>query len=178
MKLKDNIPSTLQSASTSVSTSVSNRRWRQIAVIATYLGYLLMTLLWTPAKALGWGWLVVVSSLGFLAVMGYGLLMASQYGIMSNARQTVLDERQEGVRNRAYRVAYQLLAGLGGFTALYGYIATDSGRGWLPSTSNELQAVFWGFLLVSSTLPAAVLTWTEPEPVQEELPCHRVSEGL
>lgn len=166
MKRQDTVRSASQSASTSVATtSTSTRHLRRVAVIAIYLGYLLMTLLWTPAKALGWGWAVIVSSLGLLAVMGYAMLMVSQYGIMSSQNKASLDERQEAVRNRAYRLAYGILGALACFAALYLYIAADSGSLWLPTTSNELQAAFWGVLLLTSTLPAAVLAWTEPDPV-------------
>ena len=45
---------------------------------------------------------------------------------------------------------------------LYAMIGLDNGW-WLPRTFNELQAVFWGALLLASTLPSAILAWTEPD---------------
>lgn len=50
----------------------------------------------------------------------------------------------------------------------YAAVVADSGFGWLPRTWNEVQAVMWGVILLTWTLPTAVVAWTEPDPVAEE----------
>lgn len=130
---------------------------------------ILLVFLWEPAKALGgasWGWLAVVGPLGFLTLLGYAFISAFQAGLLAPQTGGALDERQRTVQDRAFRVSYWIFSTGVLFAALYGYIAADSGSFWLPETSNELQAVFWGFWLLATTLPAAVLCWLEPDPIQ------------
>ena len=54
----------------------------------------------------------------------------------------MLDERQQQVRNLNYLNAYRILGLLVVCTALYWYIAADSGQFWLPKSSYEINVVF------------------------------------
>lgn len=149
----------------------SSRAVRRRIVLGTYASYLLLVFLWEPSKALGNGWLAVVGGFSLLTMLGYTLISAFQVGLLAPRAGGALDERQRAVQDRAFRVSYQILSAGVLFAALYGFIAADSGSLWLPETSNELQAVFWGVWLLATTLPAAMLCWLEPEPPEDE-PTH------
>ena len=80
------------------------------------------------------------------------------------------DERQQAIRHRAQSVAYQVFGIVVMVGAAYGVFAgTIVDRHlWLPHTSSELTAIAMALLLLYSTLPAAVVAWTEPDaPVEE-----------
>lgn len=145
-----------------------SRGARRLIVLGTYASYLLLVFLWESGKALGNGWLAVVGTLGLLTLLGYALISAFQAGLLAPPAGGALDERQRAVQDRAFRVSYWIFSTGVLFAALYGYIAADSGSLWLPETSNELQAVFWGIWLLATTLPAAVLCWLEPDPIHDE----------
>jgi len=142
---------------------------RRFAVVLTYLSYLLLVLLWEPSKALGDGWLAVVGAFALLTLAGYVLVVVYQLTVLFPQPDRTLDERQRAVQDRSLRVAYGILATGVLLAALYGLMAADSGALWLPGTANALQAVFWGVWLLVTTLPAAVLCWLEPDPVQGEM---------
>ena len=59
-------------------------------------------------------------------------------------------------------ISYQIIAGAFGLAVTYGTMALDFGW-WLPSTSDRLQAVLWGIVLLTMTLPSAVVAWIEPD---------------
>ncbi|WP_412026941.1 hypothetical protein [Deinococcus yunweiensis] len=92
---------------------------------------------------------------------GGSLMMPRNLGI-SDGPDSELDERQRRVRDEAYVNAYRLLCTLFILVRLYVMIGHDAGW-WLPRSSNELQATFWSGLLLASTLPSAILAWTEPD---------------
>jgi hypothetical protein len=138
------------------------RRVRRALVIGCYGGYALFVLAWvvtaTPLRE------VLTLLLGLLCVTCMGMLLMPNVLGVSDGMETLLDERQRAFRHRAYVRAYALLSGLVVATALYTFIAVDSGRLWLPQGGLSLQAVFWGVLLLVLTLPTALIAWTEPEP--------------
>lgn len=145
----------------------SSRPVRRLIVLGTYASYLLLVSFWEPSKVLGGAWLAVVLPLGLLTLLGYTLVSVFQSGLLWPQPGGALDERQLAVQDRAFRVSFWLLSTGVLLAALYGYIAADSGSLWLPRTSSELQAVFWGVWLLVTTLPAAVLCWLEPDPIPE-----------
>ena len=59
-------------------------------------------------------------------------------------------------------ISYQIIAGIFGLSVAYGTMALDFGW-WLPSTFDRLQAVLWGIVLLTMTLPSAVVAWIEPD---------------
>ena len=77
-----------------------------------------------------------------------------------NAPDAQLDERQNIVRNYAYRNAYILLSTLILFALLYGMLAIDF-HWWLPSRSGQFSAFFFSFLFLMLNLPSAIIAWTE-----------------
>ena len=75
------------------------------------------------------------------------------------------DERQVQVRDRAFARAYQILSAVFCLTMLYGILAQDFGW-WMPA-ENERQAVLFGMILLSATLPSAVVAWMEKDDPED-----------
>jgi hypothetical protein len=138
-----------------------NRNVRRAIVLTCYLGAIIMALGWTLEQPLRW---FVVIPFGFACILTMGLLLMPYALGVSDGGDEMLDERQQQTRNlNAYRILGLLVI----FTALYWYIATDSGRFWIPKTSYEINVVFWGSMLICITLPTAIAAWTEPDPMLE-----------
>jgi hypothetical protein len=67
------------------------------------------------------------------------------------------------VRNNAYRLAYTVVATIVLLFGLFGTVALDGGKMWLPQTYNQASYLLWGAILLTLTLPSAIIAWTEPE---------------
>lgn len=138
------------------------RTYRRAIVLACYLGYAAMTASWALLEIpLRW---VFAIPLGFICIVSMGLLLMPHVLGVADGSDEMLDERQVRLRNQTYLNAYRGLGTLVMLGALYGYIATDSGTWWIPKSSSELQAVFWGVMLIALSLPTAIAAWTEPDP--------------
>lgn len=141
----------------------SVRRW---LVIGCYGGYASLVLAWIfVAPPLLRSVSLVLFGLTCVICMGM-LLMPNILGISDGVEQ-LLDERQRAFRHAMYVNAYQVLGALLMMVGLYVYIASDSKTWWLPQSSLELQAVFWGTQVFVMTLPAALIAWLEPDPHEE-----------
>ena len=80
------------------------------------------------------------------------------------------DERQRAIREHAQAVSYRILGPVIVVPALYVIFVTPVlSHAWLPSTQTEQVALLAGFALLVGTLPAAVVAWSEPEPVPDDL---------
>jgi hypothetical protein len=150
-----------------------SRRQRRLHVLGLYGGYLAVALSWALASHLG-------QPLLFVLVIAFGLVFLNslvKLGLghkpwnITGKPDAELDERQVQLRNRVYYLAYGLLSSILGVGLIYWYIATDAQRLalWLPSSPVEVGAVFWGLLLLLSSLPTAVLAWLEPDFLPEEV---------
>jgi hypothetical protein len=138
------------------------RSQRRVLVLAAYAGYGLVVA--TMALHL---WLITLPAAAVFLVGLAGLLWSTYY-LVANDTDRALDERQQIVRDRAYRVAYTVLATLCLLAVVYGEIAVDSkGSWWLPRSANEMQVVLWAVLLLIFTLPTAIVSWTEPDAPKE-----------
>lgn len=135
-------------------------------MIGCYGGYASLVVAWFfVSPPLLHSVLLVMFGLTCVICMG-ALSMPNMLGI-SDGDQALLDERQRSVRNAMYVRAYQILGALLMTIGLYVYIASDSKTWWLPQSSLELQAVFWGIWVFVMTLPAALIAWLEPDPLEE-----------
>ena len=102
------------------------------------------------------------------SVVGYGLILASLIcvGLLSgsSAQRIVaeeakqLDEFELQLRYRAMGTAYTVLSVLALLSVIYAAIATDKG-GWVLTSYDEYNGLFWGVFLYTSTLPTACLAW-------------------
>lgn len=80
------------------------------------------------------------------------------------------DERQRAIREHAQAVSFRILGPAIVLVAFYLiYAPVFLGHVWLPSTQIEQVEVLAGFALLFSTLPAAVIAWSEPDPVPDGL---------
>ena len=111
------------------------------------------------------------------SIVGYGLILLALIGAVSLARSPVqrivaedagqLDEYEVALRRRAMTSAYSVLSVLALLMVIYAAIASDAG-GWVPSTYEEYNGVFWGVFLYSSTIPTVTLAWAL-DPAADQL---------
>jgi hypothetical protein len=80
------------------------------------------------------------------------------------------DERQLAIREHAQAVSYRILGPVIVAVTLYViYAPMFLDHAWLPTTQIEQVGLLAGFALLFSTLPAAVIAWSEPDPVPDDL---------
>jgi hypothetical protein len=149
---------------------IPSRARRRGAVLAAYLGYAAVVgLFWLRGTFDTPAWTLALAPVaGLVAVVGLSTFCFGRIWVVANAPDADLDERERSVRDRSYRQSYLLVAGAFLLTAVYGAIGYDTGLLWLPRTWNELQAIMGGVLLLTVTLPPAVVAWTEPDPAGED----------
>lgn len=74
------------------------------------------------------------------------------------------DERQQAVRHRAQAIAFPISAVIVIGGATYAVLAIEVLPGlWLPYTQAEIWAILTALILMYTTLPPAILAWTEPD---------------
>jgi hypothetical protein len=79
------------------------------------------------------------------------------------------DERQRAIREHARAVAYQIIGPVIAVVVFYLIFApTFFSHPWLPSNQIEETGLLLGLALVFSTLPAAVIAWSEPDPLPDD----------
>lgn len=103
-----------------------------------------------------------------LSLLAFAVLAESSLQRQAQEREALLDERELAERNRAAFLAYSLFSGVVLIGLLYLYIGADFvSRGkvhlWLPNEASHWEAIFVGLLVLSLTLPTAVLAWTRTE---------------
>ena len=86
---------------------------------------------------------------------------------MAAAPDTVVDERQESLRNRSHRIAYWAFAVLVGGTILVAQVAGPSSRSWVSGALANGGAIIVFFELLF-VLPAMVMAWLEPDHLAPE----------
>ena len=126
------------------------------------------------------GWTGVLASdtlilIGAFAVMAIFVRLNRATGTVADKPKSVLDERQEAARNRAYRLSYQIMTGLALLLGLAFALVRSSFTDY-PSffTLSDPEAaliaalgVYFVFLFI---LPTTVIAWLEPDPVEEDAP--------
>lgn len=140
---------------------------RKIAVVVLYGAYGLAAALWIGAGGL-WPWPIAIAVLLLgLAVFGaLGMLFQNtRYWKWGNSPDADLDEFEIASRNNAYRSAYVAVATFSLLAMLMARIGADLIPLRLSDTAIEL--LFWGWFLVVTTLPAAILAWTE-KPFEDD----------
>jgi hypothetical protein len=154
--------------------SISGSYWRsrvhrRRAVGSLYLGYgaiigfCVLTSRGLIGHSLGTG----LMGLSFLAGIFGAIGILQSRRTLFLAAGGVLDERQQSVRDRAYYTAYQLLALVVIAGSLYLGLLW---MGRLPApalSSTELMLVAGGVLLLTLTLPSAIMSWTEADPPED-----------
>jgi hypothetical protein len=79
------------------------------------------------------------------------------------------DERQRAILEHARAVAFRIIGPVVYVVALYLIFAPRFfDHPWLPSNEVEQVGLLAGFALLIGTLPAAVIAWSEPDPVPDD----------
>ena len=153
-------------------TRVDTRARRRGVVLALYGSYALLVTCFALGgrSGVGLAFALLLIPAGALLLGSFYTLsqLALPYAEDASGRAT-MDERQIQVRDRAFYRAYQILSAVFGLWVVYEAIARTNSRGWLwrPETFDEYQALVWGYLLLSATLPRAFIAWTEPDPPED-----------
>jgi hypothetical protein len=99
----------------------------------------------------------------FLVLLNIALGNATER--MATASESAIDERQEGLRNRAHRLAYPVFAGVV-CVLLLADVASTPSREWAEHALGS--GGFFVFLELLFVLPAMVLAFIEPAPPPPE----------
>lgn len=67
----------------------------------------------------------------------------------------------------AYLDAYRVVSASAVLGTIWIAIGVDKGLWWIPRTYNEWNYVFWGLFILTTSLPAAFLSWREPDRAHE-----------
>jgi hypothetical protein len=101
--------------------------------------------------------LIILALFGISIAAGALVFVDGYYWRWSSAKVMVLDEREVAARDRVFSSAYRWIAGV----SLVGCFAWQAG--WNPThpLSVDSNVIFWGYMWLLATLPAALLAWTE-----------------
>ena len=154
-------------------------RWkRRLSVACLYLGVFLALLLMVTKSDGSSGSLplsLLVSLFVVVSLAGLAGVLQTQKTLFPDALGP-LDERQRGVRNQAYVLAYRVLGLLVILSAGYA-LAIRVGRFRLPGLSSlEVFLLMIGAAVVVMTLPAAIMAWTEPDPPEDSGAYHMINQ--
>ena len=126
------------------------RNYRRALVLAFHGGYAALLVFLLPQLS------VLGLQAAYFALLACWLLIFMTTGFVQDKRESVLDERQRNVRDRAHRYAYLWLAGVA-------FI--------IHRLSGELDYGTLGMyaLLSYAVLPSSVIAWLEPDPLEMEV---------
>jgi hypothetical protein len=135
-----------------------------LAVIA-----FIVSLLWLVGPSVRYG----LSTRSYRQPAPGELKMLREQGVSAKQAEAMFfrpaDERQRAIREHARAVAYQIVGPVIYVVALYLIFApTFFDHPWLPSNTVEQGGLLVGLALLFSTLPAAVIAWSEPDPVPDD----------
>ena len=115
-----------------------------------------------------------VTGLGLvmIAVVAFAVLAGSSLQRQAQEEEPKLDERELAERNRAAYRAHSVFSGTVLLGMIYLMLSHDlivSWRLdlWVPTTGEHWNALFWGFAMLSLTLPAAFLAFQKADPDEE-----------
>ncbi len=167
-------------------TRVESRTWRRRLIVAMYVGYVALFAEVLVRERFGRPWppgvgtlaalifaltsIVVISSWAWMqsAAVRYGYFHTQRRAGVLAVATVPADERQEAIRHRAQAHAFQISGVVVLLGAIYAVLATQLLPGlWLPHTGAEIWAIVTALTLMYTTLPAAILAWTEPDPPYE-----------
>ena len=151
--------------------SINSSARRRGIVVTLYASYLLVLAPFWLAHA-------VAKPLIALAIPAFLLLSASLWAVLRVVRNyaypsgtclpAIVDERQAQVRDHSYVTAYQILSIMVCLYVVYSILAHDLGM--RSPSPGQLQAILFAALLLTLTLPASVVAWTQPDDAFELAP--------
>lgn len=126
------------------------RRYRRALVLAFHGGYAALLVFLLPQLSMPG------LQAAYFTLVACWLLIFMTTGFVQDKRESILDERQRSVRNRAHHYAYLWLVGV----ALIIYWTS----GGIDNGTLAMYA-----LLTYAVLPSSVIAWLEPNPPAEEV---------
>lgn len=103
------------------------------------------------SSLLGYGMILV-------ALVMAALLSGSSVQRIAAEEPAKLDEFELALRAKALGFSYACFSALVLAAIFYAGVAVDAG-GWVPTTYDEFNGVFWGVFLYATVLPSAVIAW-------------------
>lgn len=145
---------------------MNTRSKRRLLVAITYASYIVLCFLSGSMR----GRSGLPATVGVIGSAIAGLLLCAgwlalvsllrEYGFPGDSRLfTSRDERQTVVRHHAFVRAYWILNALICSAGVYWMVATDASL-WLPS-SEYRKPILFGLFFLCSSLPSAIIAWTE-----------------
>jgi hypothetical protein len=138
----------------------------RILLIGLYVLYPVGCLLQLAAPAAGGG--AALSLAGLAAVVAalviFTVLAGSSLQRQTQEPESVLDERERDERNRASFQAHSVFSGIVLIGVLYMMLTTDMAANgklalWQPTEGAHWNAIFGGLILLSFTLPGAIIAF-------------------
>ena len=142
---------TLRGARREPGTWLGRRTVRRAVVLLIAADCLAIVAIPTPVSS------SILTLLLFLVLLNVALGSATRR--LASAPDNLVDERQEGLRNQAHRIAYGIFVVLVGGTIAVTDMASEQTRSWLGSTIGG--GGFFVFLELIFVLPAMVLAFLE-----------------
>ena len=158
-----------------------NRTLRQTLVVVAYglLAAVLVTdYLWVtsppPSGSIAWPHLLAI-----LLVLPIFVRLERATGRAITTSHRQLDERQEALRNLAFRRSYQVVLVLMLFMLFaFALLRAGSPFGLMFLHATLIRDGFLVFFVLFFTLPTAIVAWLEPDPIPEtEAPLGHVRGG-
>lgn len=135
------------------------RALRRVAIILMYAAYLAGAVaqwrLHAPDANQQIVWILFLMAFG----IGVALFATTHYLSWSGAKNTLLDEREIATRDSVYRQAYGIIAWVSVGILMLWYAAPLLASPLMASTNGNV--LVWGYVLLISTLPAALLAWND-----------------
>ena len=143
-------------------------------LVSLYTLYPLGCILQLLPEAWGGGrWLSLTGLFGVVAALAiFAVLAGSSLQRQTQEPENQLDERERQERNRASFQAHSVFSGIVLIGVLYMMLTTDMAINgkldlWQPTTGEHWNAVFGGLILLSFTLPGAILAFGKAPPEED-----------
>jgi hypothetical protein len=135
---------------------------RRFAVVSMYGAYLAGGIMQWRVNEIGQNRQAIFAAFLFAFAIGTILFVSTHYMRWTSAKEAALDEREIATRNAVYRSAYGVMAWLSVLVLVWWYV----GRFVSPplTLETDVNVMFWGYVLLLSTLPASLLAWNDRPP--------------
>lgn len=140
------------------------RALRRIAIVSMYGAYLAGAVLqWrqTPDQPQA---NLILGVFLFAFALGAILFASTQYLRWSSAKDAALDERERATRDAVYGRAYSIMAWTSVLLLAWSYAWPLLQRPCPSGFDVNINVIFWGYVLLMSTLPASLLAWKDRAP--------------
>ena len=98
---------------------------------------------------------IILALFALSFAIGALLFAGTHYGRWGITKNKALDEREIATRNKVYAGAYQVMAWISAALLIWWQFAQPRPLGV------DANVVFWGYVLLISTLPASLLAWND-----------------